>query len=468
MVPVCAAAGTEPSAIFTAEGPHGQGEEKVLLDDPLQQDLVFAVGSSFEVVRGEFELPRLDALAFLRTQDLTDGHLYGVLKGFQAATALERHGHTGFALDEHVLSVPPYVEFPLRCVLDGKSLQTLPSGVLASKTDVYAVLRNVRKGYLHDLQDPVYVGMRILTYYLFMRPYVKPNRRLTPLLRFLILGVGMRKRPTGGRPIMLRRAAYAGDWYPGSPERLRDALAAYMGAGVAENEAVGVVAPHAGYLYSGSVAGAVYGRIRIPETVVVLCVNHRGLGARAALQATGQWETPLGRVPVRQDFAEALMENVGFLEEDSTAHSQEHSLEMQVPFLQYRNEEVSIVPVSLQLLDYDECATLGEGLARTVRDFSTHVLLVASTDMTHFESREEARRKDMLAIDRVLEVDPQGLYRVVTSRRISMCGFVPTTAVLCACRSLGVSKGTLVEYATSGDVTGDDSSVVGYAGISLP
>jgi len=266
---------------------------------------------------------------------------------------------------------------------------------------------------------------------------------------------------------MLRRAAFAGDWYPGDPGRLREALGSYIGGPAGEDEAVGVVVPHAGYMYSGVVAGAVYGKVRIPDTVVVLCVNHRGVGARAAILGSGQWETPLGLVPIQEELAEAFKKKIDFLEEDSVAHVREHSLEMQVPFLQYRNRGVGIVPICLQRLDYSECTALGEGLAQAIRDFSTPVLLVASTDMTHFEAQEEAKKKDMLAIERVLEVDPRGLYEVVTRQRISMCGFVPTTAVLCACKSLGVEKGTLVRYATSGDVSGDISSVVGYAGIYL-
>ncbi len=266
---------------------------------------------------------------------------------------------------------------------------------------------------------------------------------------------------------MLRRAAFAGDWYPGDPRMLRDALESYVGGSGGEEEAVGLVAPHAGYMYSGVVAGAVYGRVRIPDTAVVLCVNHRGAGARAALWGPGHWETPLGLVPIQEELSEVLRKTVPFLEEDPRAHVREHSLEMQVPFLQVRNADVQIVPICLQGLDYSECASLGEGLAAAVRGFPEPVLLVASTDMTHFEPQEEARRKDRLAIERILEIDPEGLYSTVRRHGISMCGYIPTTAVLCACRALGAAKGTLVRYATSGDVSGDVSSVVGYAGISL-
>jgi AmmeMemoRadiSam system protein B len=266
---------------------------------------------------------------------------------------------------------------------------------------------------------------------------------------------------------MIRRAVFAGDWYPGDPHRLRDALASYVEGPEEGQDVIGVVAPHAGYMYSGHVAGAVYSQVRIPNTVVVLCVNHRGVGPRAAIMGSGDWETPLGPVPIQDVFAGDLKKKVGFLEEDAAAHAREHSLEMQLPFLQYLNERVRLVPICLQRLDYAECAALGEGLARAVEDFADPVLLVASTDMTHFESQEDAKRRDTLAIDRVLEIDPRGLYETVSEHDISMCGFIPTTSVLCACKSLGATKGTLVRYATSGDISGDYSSVVGYAGIYL-
>jgi AmmeMemoRadiSam system protein B len=309
---------------------------------------------------------------------------------------------------------------------------------------------------------------RTLTYYLFVLPDVKPTWRLTTLRGSVILELSGTREPLQGVAAMLRKAAFSGNWYPAEPARLRKALESYIGGGDGDEEVVGVVAPHAGYMYSGPVAGAVYGRVRIPDTVVVLCVNHRGVGSRAAVMGAGEWDTPLGPVPIQEELAQDLMKRVGFLEEDAVAHAGEHSLEMQVPFLVYRNPGVRILPISLQRLDYEECVVLGQGLAEAVRHFPTPVLLVASTDMTHFEAQERAKKKDMLAVDKVLEVDPQGLYDTVTRHRISMCGFIPTTAVLCACKALGVSKGTLVRYATSGDVSGDYSSVVGYAGICLP
>jgi AmmeMemoRadiSam system protein B len=179
------------------------------------------------------------------------------------------------------------------------------------------------------------------------------------------------------------------------------------------------------------------------------------------------WETPLGKVRIQEAFAQELKRRVPFMEEDAQAHSREHSLERQVPFLQHRNEGFELVPICLQHLDYSECEALGTGIAQAIRDFPGEVLLVASTDMTHFEPQAAARKKDMLAIERVLEIDPEGLYRTVREHRISMCGCIPTTSVLCACRALGAKKGTLVQYATSGDVSGDHTGVVGYAAVSI-
>jgi AmmeMemoRadiSam system protein B len=265
----------------------------------------------------------------------------------------------------------------------------------------------------------------------------------------------------------IRRARFAHQWYPGEPEALRRALAEYTRGAPPEERVRAVVAPHAGYVYSGPVAGAVYGRVRVPDTAVVLCVNHRGAGARASILTSGQWETPLGAVPLRPEVAAAILERAPFLEEDPAAHADEHSLEMQVPFLRYRNEGVHLVPISLQHLSLRECERLGEALAGAVVEHSGEVLMVASTDMTHFESQEAARRKDGMAIERIVAVDPKGLYETVRGHRISMCGVVPTTVVLFACRRLGVERGTLVRYATSGDVSGDYQSVVGYAAVML-
>jgi len=266
---------------------------------------------------------------------------------------------------------------------------------------------------------------------------------------------------------MIRKAQFAHSWYPGDPARLRADIAGYTPVSARPETVLGLIAPHAGVTYSGRVAGAAYGRVAVPETVAVLSVNHRGIGARAAVSARGSWETPLGRVPVHEQAVRRLLDSVPFLEEDPGAHAREHSLELHLPFLQVRNPDFRLVPVCLQHLTFPECEALASGLASLVRACETGVLLVASTDMSHFEPETATRRKDDMAIQRILALDPRGLYDTVKKNRISMCGVIPATALLCACVDLGARAAELVKYATSGDVSGDHGSVVGYASVVI-
>ncbi|QJA06095.1 AmmeMemoRadiSam system protein B [Thermosulfurimonas marina] len=266
---------------------------------------------------------------------------------------------------------------------------------------------------------------------------------------------------------MRREPAVAGQFYPGDPVHLRAELARLIRATGPQVEALGVVAPHAGYMYSGAVAGEVYGRLVPPEVAVILGPNHTGLGQRAAVLPVGVFLTPLGEVPIESPLAEDLLSRVPFLREDALAHLYEHSLEVQVPFLQYLNPEVSLVPVCLSRLSLEEIFELGEGLAQAVEAYPRRVTLVASTDFSHYVPDEVARRKDRLALERILELDPEGLVEVVARERISMCGVIPTAVMLVAVRALGAQRAELVRYATSGEVSGDYAQVVGYAGILI-
>lgn len=266
---------------------------------------------------------------------------------------------------------------------------------------------------------------------------------------------------------MIRKAVFAYEWYPGEPKVLRSTIKSYLGDCRVSENIFGVISPHAGYIYSGHVAGAVYSHVKVPEVVVILCVNHRGIGARAAIISSGLWETPLGQVSIQEDLAETIKNNAPVVEEDPTAHMREHSLELQLPFLQYLNPQFQLVPIALQHLSYEECEQLGIGLANSVQRFQKQVVLVASNDMTHFEPQEVAERKDRMAINKILEIDPYGLYTTVQRNRISMCGVIPSTVLLSSCKHLGARKGKLIKYASSGEVSKDYSSVVGYAGILL-
>jgi AmmeMemoRadiSam system protein B len=260
---------------------------------------------------------------------------------------------------------------------------------------------------------------------------------------------------------MDREPSVAGRFYPGDPERLARSVAEMLGPPVAAEPALGVLAPHAGYVYSGAVAGATYARVRVPERAVVLCPNHTGFGARVSLWPDGGWNTPLGRVPIDPDLTAALRP-CRLVQEDRAAHRHEHALEVQLPFLRARRPGISIAALCLGPLSADEALELGEDVAGALRDHPA--LLVASSDMSHYVSAEEAREKDHRALDRLLALDARGLHDIVRREDISMCGVVPATVMLAAALALGARSAELVRYASSGDVTGDRDSVVGYAG----
>jgi AmmeMemoRadiSam system protein B len=266
-----------------------------------------------------------------------------------------------------------------------------------------------------------------------------------------------------------RPPAVAGMFYEGRPDRLlRDVKAHLDAAGAGEpSPAFGAIVPHAGYVYSGPVAGAVYARVSIPACAVILCPNHTGRGARASLEPSEAWRTPLGDVRVNRRLARRLGELSPSLEADTAAHAREHSLEVQLPFLQVLRPDVEIVPVCLGAHDLDLCREVGEALAAIRAEEPEPPLLVASSDMNHYESRAVGRRKDERALARIEALDPEGLFATVLAERISMCGFLPATALLFAARKAGVAQARVVARRDSGDETGDTSSVVGYAGVIL-
>ncbi len=267
---------------------------------------------------------------------------------------------------------------------------------------------------------------------------------------------------------MKRQPAVAGYFYPGRPEELREMIEGMLPASRESKKAVAVISPHAGYIYSGKVAAAVYASVKIPETAVILGPSHRGIRPVFAVQANGVWQTPLGEVKVDSKLAQELLAACPLVEDDARAHLLEHSLEVQVPFLQYFQPEIAIVPVCVSAeADLASLEELGKALASVLSQAKREVLVVASTDMSHYVSQKEAEHKDFLAIKKIQALDFRGLYEVVLEKNISMCGFQPTTAVLVASRELGATKAELVLYQTSGDVTGDRREVVGYAGCRI-
>ena len=266
---------------------------------------------------------------------------------------------------------------------------------------------------------------------------------------------------------MKRNSAVAGQFYPGTAFGLSRALLELTRKVETPEPAIGVVSPHAGYVYSGAVAGEVFSSVRVPGKVVIFCPNHTGIGEDAAIMSSGAWRMPWGDVPVDEELAARLGTACPLLREDASAHSREHSIEVQLPFLHRFRPDVRIVPVALGHLSLEECRDLGESVADAIAGDPERPLLVASSDMSHYVSDAVARKKDRLAIDRMLALDPEGLYATVRTERISMCGVMPATVVLFSARRLGATSARLIRYATSGDVSRDFEQVVGYAGLAF-
>jgi len=265
--------------------------------------------------------------------------------------------------------------------------------------------------------------------------------------------------------IPIRHPAVAGRFYPRDPDDLRADLRSYLPAQQETVAALGCVVPHAGYMYSGAVAGAVYAKLDLPQRCIVMCPNHTGMGHPLSIMSHGAWATPLGNVPIDSALAGMLKQRFPLLAEDAEAQRAEHGAEVQLPFLQSKNPGCTFVPIALGTARYEILERLGEAIAETVQALGEQVLLVASSDMNHYENDALTRQKDHKAIERILVIDPRGLFDVVMNENISMCGFGPTVAMLTAARRLGASRTDLVKYATSGDVSGDRTRVVGYAGI---
>ncbi|UCH79271.1 MAG: AmmeMemoRadiSam system protein B [Candidatus Coatesbacteria bacterium] len=264
----------------------------------------------------------------------------------------------------------------------------------------------------------------------------------------------------------LRLPVVAGQFYPGSEAALRAELASYVVA-AERKRYLGGLCPHAGYVYSGATAGELFGRLALPATVVLLGPKHHGAGADFAVWPAGAWQTPLGEAPVNEEVAAAIIAGVGSAQADERAHLPEHSLEVVVPFVQYVNPQAAIVPIAVGPAAPQALFAAGEALAEALAPYRDDVVLVISSDMTHYESVAAAERKDRLAIERLEALDAEGLLEVVASHNVSMCGAWPAAAALVALRGLGASGGSLVRYATSGEASGDYDQVVGYAAVTF-
>lgn len=270
---------------------------------------------------------------------------------------------------------------------------------------------------------------------------------------------------------MLRLPAVAGRFYPSDPAELSAVvrMCAKPALGDQPTAVKACLVPHAGYMYSGVVAGEVFSRIVLPRKILILGVRHQPHGQQLAILSSGTWRTPLGDALIDEELAQSLRAACPLLREDDVAHSVEHSLEVQLPFLQVLAPEFVFVPVALGTLRYEELVAVGEAVGRVLQASREEVLLVTTSDMNHYEDDATTRVKDRKAIDRILALDARGLYDTCRNQEISMCGLGPTVAMITALRTMGAegspSGAELVRYATSADASGDDSAVVGYAGM---
>ncbi len=259
----------------------------------------------------------------------------------------------------------------------------------------------------------------------------------------------------------MRRAVYAGSFYPANPNEI---LSFFSNIKCREPKinAIGAISPHAGYIYSGKTAYKTLCSINIPETVVIFCPNHRGLGWALAVSPDTLWETPFGEVKVDIELSKAISE-FSYAKLDATAHLYEHSLEVQLPILKILNPEVNIVAVSVGLGDRKILKNFSEHIFENTKD--REVLFIASSDMSHYVPADYAEKQDGMVIEALKSLDFEKAYNIVESYNISMCGIYPAYLMLNIAKLKGAEKGEVIEYTNSGVVTGDFNEVVAYLGM---
>ena len=264
----------------------------------------------------------------------------------------------------------------------------------------------------------------------------------------------------------MRKPVVAGSFYPATEKELLHLVENYINGRqpTPPIEACAVIVPHAGYIYSGELAAKTLCSVQIPKTVLLIGPNHTGQGSPVSL-STETWTTPFGSVPVNTNLADHIVNEHKSIVVDEAAHANEHSLEVQLPFLQKLQKNLSVVPLTVAHLSYDKCEEIAEALSSSILQYGEKTLIVASTDMSHYESRSVAEVKDKLALDAIITMDPRTLYSTVHKNKISMCGVIPVVITLLICKKIGAKKASLLDYMDSGTVSGDTDQVVGYAGV---
>ncbi len=266
---------------------------------------------------------------------------------------------------------------------------------------------------------------------------------------------------------MIRLPIVSDRFYSGNPHQLKkDVLKHLHGSLSSPPPAVAAISPHAGYIFSGDLAGKTLGGINIPQSVIILGPNHTGYGVPVSLSSR-PWQIPTGDIPIQSELLNRLLEKNSIFAVDESAHIQEHSIEVQLPFLLELQPHLSIVPITCSSLSLAECSSVGKAIADVVQKADHDILILASNDMSHFVDKETAGMLDHKAIKEIVDLNPEGLYHTVNENKISMCGLIPVTITLFAARHLGAQKAELAGYTDSSEVNGDTDSVVGYLGCRI-
>lgn len=265
---------------------------------------------------------------------------------------------------------------------------------------------------------------------------------------------------------MIRKPVWAGQFYPRTEKEIKRQISDFSSANENKLSAKAILVPHAGYIYSGKVAASVYAEVNLPKRFIIISPNHWEGRTSIAIDTCEVWETPMGSVRIDVELSEKIVSGSTYVKKNHRAHEKEHAIEVQLPFLQYYlGSDFTFVPITMLSPSSSVLADLSQSIAAAVMSVNEPVLLIASSDMSHYISHDVAVKKDRMAVDKMLSLDPAGLYSVVTENRISMCGMHCVYTVLSSAMKLGCEKADLIKYATSGEASGDYDEVVGYAGV---
>jgi len=278
---------------------------------------------------------------------------------------------------------------------------------------------------------------------------------------------------------MIRKSRVAGSFYPYNPDILRKEIESFFGKkpGIKKYDGkIGVLCPHAGYIFSGKTKSYSYKALaeNFPETFVIIGPNHTGMGSPLAVMKEGEWETPLGNIKIDSQIAEEILEECGILDFDETSHSYEHSIEVQLPFLQYLSKDVKFVPICMAMQDIDTARELGEALKKVIKNRS--IGIIASSDLMHYGHAyrytpfkenviENMKKIDMEVLNAIINLDPEKIYEIVDTG-YTMCGYGCVSSMIYALKDY-VKKGEILDYSTSYEVSHDTSTVVGYGSVVL-